>query len=402
MKKFFTGILNIFLSIFIFLLLFSFYGKTIFSGFITDFLGGLSTNIVDNSFVEENNTDDSSIKIERNITIDELLTSPEYKELLKNKEIQKLIDKYVDSTIIGVTDPDSLTNINLTEDIINFIIENKDVLEKEYNISISDEDINSMRENKDFNNLTNNFIENIKTVSESLTTTQKRLIKAYNFVCGITFKVILIFLIIIDIVLISILQKSAIKWIKVIGANLLSSGILTIILGLILHFSVNSIIEKMKYNLKFDFLKISLIGLIATIIGVILMIVYHFINKNKNNDNNNELYDEVSKGEEKEEVEDFYEDDNKMNKFFDNIPIENEEEQKESDSNNELYDVLSKSGYEQYKENHNSLNELYDETSEENKEYHENDDDINKLYDEVSKGEDEDFHEDDEENDFFS
>lgn len=326
MKKFFIGFLNLLLSVLIFLLLFSFYGKTIFSGFITDFLGGLKSNVTDTIFVEKNNNDDSSVKVERNFTMEELFESPEYKALLENKEVQELIDKYVDSAISGVADPDSLNNVDLGEDIINFIIENKEVLEKEYNITISDEDISSMRESEEFNSLTDDFIENIKTASEELSNTQKKLIKAYNFVCGTGFKIVLFILIILDIVLISILQKSLIKWIKTIGANLLSSGILTIILGLVLHFSINSIVKKLDINLQFDFLKISLIGLIASIIGVIFIVVYHFVKKKENSDNILDSYDEVTKdanlGNLYEEVskgedEEYHEYDEEINNFSD-------------------------------------------------------------------------------------
>ena len=63
-------------------------------------------------------------------TYDKLITK--IKNIVDSGELnQELIDKYVDSAISGVADPDSLNNVDLGEDIINFIIENKEVLEKE-------------------------------------------------------------------------------------------------------------------------------------------------------------------------------------------------------------------------------------------------------------------------------
>lgn len=297
MKKFLIGLLNVFLSIFIFLLLFSFYGKTVFSGFITDFLGELSTNITDYTFVEEHNYDDSDVTVERSFTIEELLTSPKYKELLKDKEVQELIDKYVNSTIVGVTDPNAIKNVDLSEDVINYIKENKEVLESKYGIAIDDEKIDGIKDDDAFKNLTDDYLKKVQIASDSLTSTQKKMIKAYNFVCSLAFKIIMIVLIIIDVVLIALLQKSLYKWINAVGVNLLGSGILTIILGLILHFGINSVISKMKLSLKFNFLQISLVGLVSTIIGIILMIIYFIIKKRTGDDSIEEMYEEVVKGD---------------------------------------------------------------------------------------------------------
>ena len=296
MKKFFIGLLNVLLSIFIFLLLFSFYGRTVFSGFVTDFLGGLSTNITDTDFVKENNDDDYNVKVERSFTMEELLSSPKYKELLKNKEVKELIEKYVDSTIVGVTDPKSLNNVDLTEDVINFLKENKNVLEKEYGIDISDEEIDGIKEDDAFKNLTDDYIEKVQIASDSLTSTQKKLIKAYSFVCSFAFKVIMIVLILIDVFLIALFQKSLYKWINAVGVNLLSSGILTIVLGLILHFGINSVVSKMKSHLQFNFLQICLVGLVAAIIGIVMIIIYFVIKKKSENNNMEEMYNEVSRG----------------------------------------------------------------------------------------------------------
>lgn len=296
MKKFLIGLLNVFLSVFIFLLLFSFYGKTIFTGFVTGFIGELNTNILDTEFVEKNNNDDSKVKVEKDLTVEELFDSPEYKELLKNKEVQELIQKYVDTTIIGITDTNALNDVDLTEDIISFIEDNQDLLEEEYNISISDEDIDGLRGNEGLKEFTESYIEGVKSANEELSNNQKKLIKGYNFICSTLFKIILIFLIIINLFLISLLQKSFYKWINSLGVNLLSSGVLTIVLGLILNFSVNGIINRLNLNLKFDFLHISLVGLIASIIGIVFIVIYFIIKKKTKDDDMEVMYNEVSRG----------------------------------------------------------------------------------------------------------
>ena len=296
MRKFLLELVNVFLSISIFLLLFSFYGKVLFSGVVTNLLGELSTNIIDTSFSKNYNKDDDKVKVEKNITFEELFGSSKYKELLKDKEVQELIQKYVDSTIEGITDPDSIKNVDLSEDVINYIKENKEVLEKEYGIDISENEVDGLKEDEAFKNLTEDYINKVQIFSESLTKTQKNLIKAYNFLCGLTFKIIMIAIIIFNLLIIALLQKSLFKWINTLGINLLCSGLLTTVLGLIVYFSVKGIVSKMNLSLTSNFLQIVIVGGIATVIGILLIIIYFIIKKKSEDDGMEEIYNEVSKG----------------------------------------------------------------------------------------------------------
>ena len=299
MKKFLLAMLNIILSIIIFLLLFSFCGKIVFSGFITDFLGSINSGIKNQEFTVEEKEDnkDKKIDVERNYTIEELLNSPEYKELLKNKEVQKLVDKYINITINGVIDEKNLEEADLKEDIIKFLKENKEVLEKEYGISISYEDIDELENSDEFSSITDDYIDSVKTVRQDITDGQKKLIKMYNVLCSLAFKIILFILLIVNLVCIAILQKSLYKWVQTLGANLIFSGALTIILGIVLHFGINAIVSKMKLGLKFGFLKVSVIGLIACVVGIVLIVVYTIIKKKTDKDNLEDLYYEVSHGD---------------------------------------------------------------------------------------------------------
>ncbi len=303
MKKFLNGLLTLLLGIFIFILLFSFYGKMLFSGFITDFLKGVSTNIVDENFVvADKKVNDSKIKVEKYLTLGDLVSSSEYKELLKDKGVQEILQKYIDSAISGVVDPNSLEDVNLEEDLVNYLIENKDELKRKYNIDISDEDIKKMQEDGTFKDIKDNYIKSVETASASLSKFQKSLIKAYTFLCSVSFKILMIVLIIIDLVLISILERSLYKWINILGINLVTCGVLNIILGIILHFSINGIIARLNLGLRFNMLKISLVGLIAAIIGGIFMVVYFAIKRIVDKNESDDLYDEVSKGEDDYEL----------------------------------------------------------------------------------------------------
>ena len=301
MKKILSGLLGIILSALIFLLLFSFYGKTVFSNLFTGIIGNLSSTVINTDFYDKNNKDDTNVKVEKNYTLGELLNSPEYEKLLNNKEVKRLIQKYVDITITGITDPDTLDSVDLRGDIIQFLKNNRDVLERDYNISINYEDIENIENDEDFKSINESFVDSVKDTSSELTSSQKNLIRMYNFVCGTIFKIILFILIIIDIVLISIIEKSFYKWIKYIGVNLISSGILTIIFGLLLHYSISNVVENHNLSIKANFLSVSGVGLFAAVVGGLLFILYFVIDRIVGKTSIDSLYEDVSLGYDKKE-----------------------------------------------------------------------------------------------------
>jgi len=294
-KKFFVGLLNVLLSTFIFVLIFSFYGKMVFSSFITELIGDVSTNIVNKNFVSENNKDGDKVKIERNITLYELISSSEYKALLKNKEVLNLVQKYIDITIDGMLDNKKLNDVKLEEDIINFLLENKNSFEKEYNVKISDDDIRKLQEDNTLTIIKGNYVDNVMIASAALSNTEKSMLKFYLFICSTTSKIILSVLILVSAVLIIVLQKSFSDTFKTIGVNVLTSGIFTIVLGIILHFVVNKS-NNVDLGLRFDLLKISITGLVATIIGILILVACFVIKKIINKHNMEEMYDDVSNG----------------------------------------------------------------------------------------------------------
>ncbi len=294
-KKFFVGLLNVLLSTFIFVLIFSFYGKMVFSSFITELIGDVSTNIVNKNFVSENNKDGDKVKIERNITLYELISSSEYKALLKNKEVLNLVQKYIDITIDGMLDNKKLNDVKLEEDIINFLLENKTSFEKEYNVKISDDDIRKLQEDNTLTIIKGNYVDNVMIASAALSNTEKSMLKFYLFICSTTSKIILSVLILVSAVLIIVLQKSFSDTFKTIGVNVLTSGIFTIVLGIILHFVVNKS-NNVDLGLRFDLLKISITGLVATIIGILILVACFVIKKIINKHNMEEMYDDVSNG----------------------------------------------------------------------------------------------------------
>ena len=294
-KKFFVGLLNVLLSTFIFVSIFSFYGKMVFSSFITELIGDVSTNIVNKNFVSENNKDGDKVKIERNITLYELISSSEYKALLKNKEVLNLVQKYIDITIDGMLDNKKLNDVKLEEDIINFLLENKTSFEKEYNVKISDDDIRKLQEDNTLTIIKGNYVDNVMIASAALSNTEKSMLKFYLFICSTTSKIILSVLILVSAVLIIVLQKSFSDTFKTIGVNVLTSGIFTIVLGIILHFVVNKS-NNVDLGLRFDLLKISITGLVATIIGILILVACFVIKKIINKHNMEEMYDDVSNG----------------------------------------------------------------------------------------------------------
>ena len=138
-------------------------------------------------------------------TIFEYTTDDEkVNEILESKEIQELISKYVDITIKSMTDEESIDQIDIEQDMINYIKENKKVIEEKTGVQISDEMIEQTKEEIEAQEINENVKIALKETKKNLTDSQKKTLKGYGLVTSTKLKVFLLVLIIIDSIFIKI------------------------------------------------------------------------------------------------------------------------------------------------------------------------------------------------------
>lgn len=230
------------------------------------------------SVISSNNYKEPNIQINESATSskDLVTTSDErINKILESDAIQELIQDYMDKTLKSLDNPEELENIDFEQDVINYLKENKDVIETSSGVEITDEMLNETKENleaRDFNKLVK---QKIRNTSNNMTQQEKKVLKIYSFIISKKFKVFLGLLFLINSVIITILINPKHKVITNIGLSLLMGGLETIIMSFVLKLIIINYTNLTNFNIG------SLINcsLIITIIGLIVILVYNSIVK---------------------------------------------------------------------------------------------------------------------------
>lgn len=230
------------------------------------------------SAISSNNYKEPNIQINESATSskDLVTTSDErINKILESDAIQELIQDYMDKTLKSLDNPEELENIDFEQDVINYLKENKDVIETSSGVKITDEMLNETKENleaRDFNKLVK---QKIRNTSNNMTQQEKKVLKIYSFIISKKFKVFLGLLFLINSVIITILINPKHKVINNIGLSLLIGGLETIIMSFVLKLIIINYTNLTNFNIG------SLINcsLIITIIGLIVILVYNSIVK---------------------------------------------------------------------------------------------------------------------------
>ena len=159
--------------------------------------------------------------------------------------------------------------------MINYLKENKDVIETSSGVEITDEMLNETKENleeRDFNKLVK---QKIRNTSNNMTKQEKEVLKLYSFIISKKFKFFLGLIFLTNSVIITILINPKHKVINNIGLSLLIGGLETIIMSFVLKLIIINYTNLTNFNIG------SLINcsLIITIIGLIVILVYNSIVK---------------------------------------------------------------------------------------------------------------------------
>lgn len=200
-------------------------------------------------------------------------------KILESDEVQSLIEDYLNKTINSLEEPSQVNEIDFEKDIIDYLKNNKEKIEKSSGIEITDEMIDKTSKTLQEND-TNIYIkQKIRNTSNSMTTTEKTILKGYKTFISIKFRFLLTALFLLNIIIIFILKRPTHKVINTLGIIFATSGIETIITSLVIDF----IIKKNTIFTKFNSFPLLKWGIICTVFGLIVIMVYNIvINKLKN------------------------------------------------------------------------------------------------------------------------
>ncbi len=200
-------------------------------------------------------------------------------KILESDEVQSLIEDYLNKTINSLEEPSKVNEIDFEKDIIDYLKNNKEKIEKSSGIEITDEMIDKTSKTLQEND-TNIYIkQKIRNTSNNMTTTEKTILKGYKAFISIKFRFLLTALFLLNTIIIFILKRPTHKVINTLGIIFATSGIETIITSLVIDFIIKKNTTFTKFN-SFPLLKW---GIICTVFGLIVIMVYNIVmNKLKN------------------------------------------------------------------------------------------------------------------------
>lgn len=198
--------------------------------------------------------------------VDSNINDESFNELVNNTEADALIQKYIDLLISGMAGNNIDSDINIDEDVITFIDNNKELLKEK--LGVSDEQLEEFKKSENLKKANDYFKEKVQEGNESnksVVTT----FRIYNNLISDSLRIILAISIIVLIVIIGILKNSLLSLIKVVGIDLVITAILSILIVTILNFIIISVADlAITVNYSYGLIY----GVVALVIGIIMIV----------------------------------------------------------------------------------------------------------------------------------
>lgn len=205
----------------------------------------------------------------------------EVNKLLESKEVQDLMNKYLDKIINNLSSDEEIDEYEIEKDVISFLKENKEEIEEITGKEITNEQIDKTIELYEDNHISHSVEKAIKEAKENMTTKEKAALKGYSFIISTVFKVLMFILIIINLVLISVINKSRFMWINTLGVSMFTSGLLTTLIALI-----TSLILRGSTGIKtINTNSLIIPSIIVGLIGLVISIVYRIVEYKRSDQN---------------------------------------------------------------------------------------------------------------------
>lgn len=245
--------------------------------------GIMIETITENIIKPEYNTENYIISEEQ---INTITDDEKIREILKSKEVQELLNKYLDITVDTIIDEETIEEVELEKDIIDYLNNNKESLSKAVGQEITEEMINKTQEQLEGKDMTKSFKQTLINTKNHMSNEEKIMIKGYKVLQSNILRIIVIFCIIITLILIAIIENSFYKWIHTLGVAITISGLLLIGMNYILKQIIWQTTKSFVINSSSFLYSSIMILLIGIFIITIYSITVIIINKKKGRLNN--------------------------------------------------------------------------------------------------------------------
>lgn len=267
--RFLKGLGKVILGFFIwtsmFLIILSFSVKGLFSDIILK-SSTIVTKVASDELVENVKT--------KNEFVDEKI-----QELLEDKEIKALVEKYIDKTLEGLVSEDALDDVNIEKDIIEFVQDHEDLIEEKLGIEIKEEYYEEAKNQEEYHEITNEYKKAIESSRENIPEEVKVIIEYFNYFLTMKCRLILFGILIISTLLMALLQKSFYKWISTLATSAISCGVMLFLMSFAFDGIMTYILKNTGSTGSFSMSVLTRNSLITLISGIVVLIIYTIVTK---------------------------------------------------------------------------------------------------------------------------
>lgn len=196
-------------------------------------------------------------------------------EIINSEEMQEIASKYMDYVLEGLSEDDKLEDINIQEDIIKLIKENKKLLEEQTGIEIPDEMIDETAEKMNNEEMNIAIKKTIQSTKQTMSDKEIKIVKGYKAFINPKIRIYFIIAIIINLLLIILMQRPIYKSINNLGLSLATGGLSLSAIAI----GVSYIVQKAGNVVKFNTTTLITLGIILIIYGLVLIVFYRLIKK---------------------------------------------------------------------------------------------------------------------------
>lgn len=198
-------------------------------------------------------------------------------ELMEDEEVQELVMEYVEPVLGGEVD---IENVNIGEDIFEFVNENKSKIEEVVGQPIDMEKVEEFTRSEEMNKINDQYKDVVIQTSGEVPVEVKNMVYTYGFFFTTQFRSLMTGIIVLAIVVIMIIEKSFHSWMSSVGKTLTGCGILLGVFVFAGSTILTKVLETFEFGtISFDYKNGLICAVISVVLGIILMIVYSMIEK---------------------------------------------------------------------------------------------------------------------------
>ena len=196
--------------------------------------------------------------------------------LLEDEGVNEVINEVVGDILNTFGDENATFDQESIDKIFDYVIDNKEQLEKAIGKEIDTNEIEKFRDSQEYSEFTGELSKTLNEAGSSLDSSSRAVIRTYNYIVSDNFKIALGIIIFIDLLLIMLIQWSLYKWLAILGRALYTSGITVMLMYLAIKVFINKLLVENGINITIDTSNIFLLGIGSLILG---FIIFKIINK---------------------------------------------------------------------------------------------------------------------------